>query len=473
MFTLPRLAVAPALGRTASSALAASLSTAAAARAGPAVKVDRKKEIQAAKGRNVVLVDAARTPFVMAGTDFKPLWSHDLLRKAFKGLLAKTQLDTEHLDYVIAGNVLQEVKTSNVAREAALGAGIPDSVPAHTVTMACISSNQALTTGASMIASGQIDSMIFGGTEVMSDVPIRFSRPLRRLMLDAQKVRSPQGWINLLKRFRPSMLAPELPAVAEFSTNEVMGHSADRLAAAFDISREAQDDFALRSHMNALEAGKAGKLSDIVPVYVPGKKEPVVADNGVRITPREKLASLNPAFVKPHGTVTAGNASFLTDGASAGLIMSEDKALELGYKPLAYIREYEYVAQDPKDELLLGPAYVTPKVLAKAGLTLDDISVFEYHEAFAGQLLANIAALESEWFCKNKLGLDAAFGSIDMDKLNNWGGSLSIGHPFAATSTRLTYHAAKRLQDADTKYALTAACAAGGLGSGNVIERYE
>ena len=438
------------------------------------VKVDRKREQQAANGKNVVLVEGARTPFLMAGTDYKNMWSHDLLRFAYQGLVSKSGIDPNEIDYVVAGNVLQEVKTSNVAREAALGAGLPLDIAAHTVTMACISSNQAISSVAAKIALGEIDVGIGSGVEIMSDVPIRVSRPLRRLLLESQKAKKPADFLALLKRFRPGMLAPELPAIAEFSTNEVMGHSADRLAAAFNISRKDQDEFALRSHTKAKEATEAGKLSDIVPVYIPGVKDAITKDNGIRITPPEKLASLNAAFVKPHGTVTAGNASFLSDGASATLLMSEDKALELGLEPLAYLRSSVYVAQDPKDELLLGPAYSTPKVLAKEGLTLDDISVFEVHEAFAGQVLANLAALDSDEFCRSKLGLDGKVGAVDMDKLNLWGGSLSIAHPFGATGSRLHYHAAKRLREgADSKYALITACAAGGLGTASIVERYE
>merc|ERR1711990_190941 len=299
-----------------------------------------------------------------------------------------------------------EVKTSNIAREAALSAGIPEKAPCHTVTLACISSNVAITTGMGMIATGAADVVVCGGVEFMSDVPIRFSRKMRGLMMSMPKAKTTQKKLSTVAQMlKPKVLFNvELPAVAELSTNETMGHSADRLAAAFNVSRLEQDEFALRSHTLAKKAQDEGKLSDVIPVKIPGKPSIIDKDNGIKVAPPEKLASLKPAFVKPHGTVTAANASFLTDGASACLVMSEQKALALGYKPLAYLRGYVYVSQDPKDQLLLGPAYATPKLLDRAKLTLGDIAVFEFHEAFAGQILANLAALDSDNFCQAEMG---------------------------------------------------------------------
>merc|ERR1712127_201100 len=219
-------------------------------------------------------------------------------------------------------------------------------------------------------------------------------------------------------------------------------------------------------------ATKAGYLSDVITVNVPGKKAPVSHDLGVRVAPMEKLAKLKAAFIKPHGTITAANASYLTDGASACLIMTEEKAKELGLKPKAYLRNWAYVSQDPKDQLLLGPAYAIPNVLGKAGLNLKDIDVWEVHEAFAGQILANLKALDSDSFCKNYIGLSEKFGAPTMDKFNLWGGSLSIGHPFGATGVRLAIHAANRLIKEDGQYACIAACAAGGQGVGMIVERH-
>jgi len=434
------------------------------AQAAPAT-ADRKK--------NLVLVDGARTPFQMSSTNYKELMPHDLQREAFIGLLRKTGVDPNVVQYICSGTVIQEVKTSNVAREAGLGAGFSDRIPAHTVAMACISSNASITTCLGMMSQGVYDTCVAGGVETMSDVPIRHSRKMRQWMLASQKMKKPPQMLKHIMKIRPGWLAPELPGIAEFSTNEIMGHSADRLAATFAVSRAEQDEFAMRSHANAKAAQEAGNLSDVVPLMVNKKVGIVDKDNGIRPATPEQMAKLKAAFVKPHGTVTAANASYLTDGASACLIMTEDKALAMGLQPKAYFREYVYVSQDPKDQLLLGPAYATPKVLDMAGLKLSDISVFEYHEAFAGQLLANMKALESDYFCKEHMGRSSGkVGSIPVEKLNNWGGSLSIGHPFGATGVRLAMHTAHRLIKEDGQFGLIAACAAGGQGVGMILERY-
>jgi len=306
----------------------------------------------------------------------------------------------------------------------------------------------------------------------MSDVPIRWSRPIRKRMLASRKVKSAMGYLGLLKGIKLNDLAPEAPGVAEFSTNEVMGYSSDRLATAFDISRREQDEFAIRSHTLAEKATKEGLLSDLLPMKVPGKDKYLTSDTGIRVGTIEKLSELKPAFVKPYGSITAASASYLTDGGSAALIMTEEKAKELGLTPKAYLRDFVYVSQDPKDQLLLGPAYATPKLLDKVGLAIKDIDVWEFHEAFASQILANLAAMNSDYFCKTFMGRSGKFGEIPMDKFNLWGGSLSIGHPFGATGVRLLTTAANRLEKEGGKYALVAACAAGGQGTAMLLEKY-
>ena len=422
--------------------------------------------------KNVVLVDGIRTPFLMSGTDYNNIMAHDLQRHALLSLVKRTGIPQNIIEYIVIGTVIQEVKTSNIAREASLGAGFSLSTPAHTVTQACISANQAITTAFGQLATGQIDIAVAGGVEFLSDVPIRFNRSMRKLMLTANKAKTPIQKLSLLMKFRPGFLAPELPGVAEFSTGETMGHSGDRLAAAFNVTRAEQDSYALRSHTLAEKATNEGLLSDMAPITVPGKDVPIKKDNGIRVSSLEQMAKLKPAFVKPHGTVTAANASFLTDGASACLLMTEEKALSLGLKPKAYLRSYVYTSQDPKDQLLLGPTYSTAKIMDKTGLTLKDIDVFEFHEAFAGQILANFKAMDSDWFAQNYLNRQTKIGVPSIEKFNNWGGSLSIGHPFGATGVRLVTTAANRLIKENGQYALVAACAAGGLGHGMIVERY-
>ncbi|XP_038133465.1 trifunctional enzyme subunit beta, mitochondrial [Cyprinodon tularosa] len=421
--------------------------------------------------KNIVLVEGVRTPFLMSGTTYADLMPHDLARAALQGLLNRTGIPKDAVDYLIYGTVIQEVKTSNVAREAALGAGFSDKIPSHTVTMACISSNQAMTSAVGLIAAGQCDAVVAGGVEFMSDVPIRHSRKMRKTMLSLNKAKTIGQRLSLLGSIRLAHLSPELPAVAEFSTAETMGHSADRLAAAFGVSRVEQDEFALRSHSLAKKAQDNGLLEDVISFKVPGR-DIVSKDNGIRPSSMEQMARLKPAFVKPHGTVTAANSSFLTDGASAVLIMSEEKALAMGFKPKAYLRDFVYVSQDPKDQLLLGPTYATPKVLERAGLSLSDIDVFEYHEAFAGQIMANLKAMDSDWFAQTYMGRKSKVGTPPMEKFNLWGGSLSLGHPFGATGCRLVTTVAHRLKKEGGQYGLVAACAAGGQGHAMVIEAY-
>jgi acetyl-CoA acyltransferase len=426
-----------------------------------------------ANGRSVVLVDGCRLPFQRSGTRYTDLMAYDMGRMVLKGLLTRTGLDPAAIDRVIMGCVIQDVETSNVAREAALGASIPNHVPAFTVTMACISSNQAITTGAELIQSGQADIVIAGGTETLSDPPIRVKRSVRKRLFESRKARSAQDYLQLLKGLSPSDLLPESPSIAEYSTGEVMGESADKLAAMFGVSRTAQDEYALLSQKRAAAARDDGRLDkELVPATTPPDFDPIATDNTIRDdSTLEKLSQLSPVFVKPYGTVTAGNSSPLTDGASATLLMSADKAKETDYTPKARLSHYTYVAQDPGDELLLGPAYAIPQVLDAAGLTLDDIDVFELHEAFAGQVLAVLAALDSASFAEDHLNRAAPIGQIPMDKLNTRGGSISLGHPFGATGARIVTTAANRLHEEDGKLALVAACAAGGQGHALLLER--
>lgn len=421
-----------------------------------------------------VFVDGGRTPFLKAQTDFRKLSAFDLGRLAVSGLMNRTKLDGELVDYIWYGNVIQDINTSNVAREVALASGLPDSIPSTTVSMACISSNVALTSAQNAITAGQIRCAIVGGVEVMSDIPIRFRKPFRQKLLETQKYRKLTDWLKFFKGLRPSHLLPEIPSISEFSTGETMGQSCDKMCAKYRVSREEQDAYALRSHLRADRAVDDHVLErEIFPVSLENGETLITRDNGIRgDSTKEKLSSLRPAFMRPHGTVTAGNASFLTDGASTGLVMEKEFALQNGYEPKAYLRSYSYVAQRPDDELLIGPAKAVPEVLDEMNLSIDDIDVFEFHEAFAGQMVTVLKALASNDFAQNRLNRKKPVGMIPMDKLNIHGGSLSIGHPFAATGIRLVTTAANRLADENGRYALIAACAAGGQGHAMIIERF-
>jgi acetyl-CoA acyltransferase len=424
-------------------------------------------------GRPVVVVDGCRTPFLRSGTGFGDLMSYELGARAVAGLLVRANLDGERIDRLVMGTVIQEARTSNIAREIGLASGLPQSVPAFTVTAACTSANVAIETAVEMIAVGAADVVLAGGAETLSDVPIRFSKAVRQRLIASQKAKGPGDYVKLLSGLKPADIAPDTPAIAEFSTGQTMGESAERLAKRFHISREAQDLFSLSSHQRAAAATAEGKLADqIIPTPTPPDFKPQMADNGVRgDSTIEKLASLSPVYDRRFGTVTAGNASFLTDGAAVCLLMSEEAARAQGREPLAQIVASTIVALDPQEELLLGPALAIPRLLDAAGITLADVGVVELHEAFAAQVLACLEAMRDAEFCKTRMGRDGAVGEIDPARLNAWGGSLSIGHPFGATGARLVITAARRMQAENAKWGLVAACAAGALGHAMLLKR--
>lgn len=424
--------------------------------------------------RRVAVIDGARTPFLKSFTDYNNLMGHDLFRHAMLETIERAKIPKETVQYVIAGIVTHESKTSNVAREAILTSGLnPKHVPAHTTTLACISANQAICTGSDMIAQGHVDTVVAGGVEFLSDPPLKLPRPGRQWLMQLNKARSLGQRVGMLGKWKPALMVPEPPAVAEFTTGETMGQSCEKLNAMFKVTRKEQDEFAHRSHQLGDKATKSGLLSDVSPIKVGSKT--VSIDNGIRAAPIESLAKLKPAFVKPHGTITAANSTFLTDGAAATLLMSEEKAKKMGLSTQILVKDYTFVAIDPLHHLLLGPAHATHKLLKRNNLKLKDIDVFEYHEAFAGQLLCNLKAMDSDWYTEKMMGESSSnkVGSIPMEKLNTWGGSVSIGHPFGATGSRLVNMAANRLKKEGGKYALIAACAGGGHGHAMIIERVD
>ena len=423
--------------------------------------------------QKVVIIEGCRTPFLRSGTDYMDLMSYQLGGFAIKGLLNKTGLNPKIVNSVIMGNVISNVKTPNVAREAALAAGVPNTTPCRTVSQACISANRAISDGCQEIMTGQADIIIAGGIDHTSDTPIQFPRKMRKKLFYAQKLKTIGDNLKFITSLRFSDFKPEQPAVAEYSTDRVMGLDCDIMAARFEVSRKEQDKFAVRSHQLAAKAHEAGHLpKEMVEVNIPPKFKSINKDNGVRgDSTIEKVARLRPAFDRKFGTLTAANSSFLTDGAAAVLIMSEAKAKELGYAPKAEVVDFVFTGQSLDDELLLGPAYATSKLLKRQNMTLDDLDVIEFHEAFAGQILSNLSALQSDDFAKNNLGRDRAVGKVPMEKFNLWGGSLSIGHPFGATGGRLVTTTANRLIAEKGTYGLLAACAAGAHGHAMLLKR--
>ena len=427
-------------------------------------------------GRRVALVAGCRTPFAKAGTALKDMTAVDLARYAARELLVRTEVDPAEVDQVIFGQVIPSVLVPNVAREVSLLPQFPRTIPAFSLNRACASAVQAIGDAADQIALGHADVILAGGTESLSDVPILHSRRFAAILVEASKARSLGQRIGVLAKTRFKDLVPVTPAIAEPSTGQTMGQSAEKMAKENCITRAAQDEVALKSHLRAAAGTADGRLTaEIAPVFVAPKYEDVLAsDNGIRgDTSLDALAKLKPVFDRKYGTVTAGNSSPLTDGAAAVLLMAEEKAQALGYPALAYVRSYAVAAVDPGEQLLMGPAFAVPVALERAGIAWKDLGLIEMHEAFASQVCSNIQAFESATFAKEKLGRSApvAQGGVDWEILNVMGGSLAIGHPFGATGARLATTLANEMVRRDVQFGLISVCAQGGMGYAMVLER--
>lgn len=431
-----------------------------------------KKPPTPTAGREAVLVDAARTPFCKSNGAYAEQMSWELGRAAIAGLLAKTGLDPKVVDLVIMGTVVQDPRTSNLAREAMLGAGMPSTVPAFTTTLACISANVAATTAADQIQLGRIDVAIAGGAESLSDPPIRLSKNLRQALVKSQKAKGAKGYLDIVKELSPEDLIPDVPSAAEFSTGLTMGQSCERFAKRVGVTRKESDEFAARSHVLAARAWKEGRYVDeVVAVPLPPKMDLVKEDDGPRgDSTAESLAALRPAFDKEFGLITAGSSSFLTDGGSAVLLVAKERCEALGLTAKAIVKDYVYAGGDPLEELLAGPALAVPLLLERSGLQARDVGVWEIHEAFASQVVANLRLMADKKFLEERVGVRMAPIDIPLDRINPWGGSLSIGHPFGATGGRLLSTAARRLQTTGERYAVVTGCAAGGHGSAILLE---
>ena len=423
-------------------------------------------------GRRVAIVAGLRTPFARSGTTLKSLSAIDLGKRCVTELIQRSEIDPALVEAIIYGTVVQSVVAPNIAREVSLLPMLPRGVQAFTVGRACASANQAITDAADQIALGHAHVIIAGGAESLSNVPILHSRGMSDALVGASKAKSFGGRVKALARVRPRDLVPITPAIAEPSTGESMGESAEKMAKINGIPREEQDQFALRSHRLAHAGTLDGRLTaEIAPVFVPPSFEAMASDNGIRAdSTMDALSALKPVFDRKYGSVTAGNASPLTDGASAVLLMSEERAKSLGFEPMAYIRSYSYAALDPGEQLLMGPVLAAPVALQRAGLSLDDMDLIEMHEAFAAQVLCNLKGFVSqEW--AERAGYSRPVGEVDRAKLNVMGGSLSIGHPFGATGGRILTTLCNELARRGGQFGLMTVCAAGGMGHAMVVER--
>jgi acetyl-CoA acyltransferase len=424
--------------------------------------------------RRVAIVAGCRTPFARSGGVYRDLSAVDLGTTAVRELLERTEVDPASVDMVVMGQVVPSVKAPNLAREVTLRVPLPRTVPAHTVNRACASANEAIAAVTSSILVGHAQVGVAGGAESLSDVPVLHSRRMARALVDAQKARSLGARLAILARLRPRDLVPQAPAIAEPSTGLTMGQSAEKMAQENGITREEQDRIALASHRNAARAIEEGRLApETCTVYVPPSFQTAVdADNLIRRdTSMEALAALPPAFDRRYGSVTAGNASALTDGAAAVLLMSEERARSEGREPLAFVKSWAVAAVDPGGQLLMGPGLAIPAALERAGLQLSDMELLEMHEAFAAQVASNIQALESAAWAREKLGRSSAVGRVDRERLNVNGGSIALGHPFGATGARITTTLANEMARRNAKFGLLSVCAQGGMGFAMVLER--
>jgi len=424
-------------------------------------------------GRRVAIVAGVRTPFAKSGTILKDVPAVQLARYAAKELLYRTEIDGREIDQVIMGQVVPSVLVPNVAREVSLLPQLPPGVPAYSLNRACASAAQAITNAADQIAMSHADTILAGGVESLSDIPILHSRRFSQILVEVGRAKTVGGRLAAFGRLRPRDLVPVTPAIAEPSTGESMGQSAEKMAKENGITREDQDRIAAMSHHRAAAGTADGRLtSEIVP-WFGGAGMDIVAtsDNGIRPdTSVEALAQLKPVFDRRYGSVTAGNSSPLTDGAAVVLLMAEEKAHALGYEPLAFLRSYAATAVDPGWQLLMGPALAVPKALERAGIAWPELGLVEIHEAFAAQVLSNVQAWASQAWA-DRLGLPGPVGEVDWAKTNVMGGSIAIGHPFGATGARLVTTLANEMRRRDVQFGLVSICAQGGMGYAMVLER--
>jgi acetyl-CoA acyltransferase len=425
-------------------------------------------------GRRVAIVAGLRTPFAKSGTVYRDLTALGLGTAAVTELLQRTGLRGDQIDQLVYGAVVADVTAPNIAREIVLGTGLPRSVDAYSVSRACATSTQAIVNGTQAILHGDADIVIAGGADSLSKPPIQYDDAVVSALMAANSAKDLPSKLKAFTGLRPKDLAPKAPELADKSSGLTMGDAAEKMARENGISREDQDAYAFHSHRKATEAWEKGIYDDeVMALPVPPKYSNTVAHDTIprADTTIEKLASLRPVFDRKYGSVTAGNSSPLTDGASAVVLMEAATAEALGLVARAFIRSWAFAALDPSWQMLMGPSFATPIALDRAGMTLADIDIVDMHEAFAAQMLSNIRAFASAEWAKQHLGRDEAIGEIDEDALNPYGGSISLGHPFAATGARQALTMANELVRRDKGTALITQCAAGGLGAALILER--
>ena len=422
--------------------------------------------------RRVAIIGGNRIPFVRSNTSYSHASNMEMLSATLQGLVNRFGLSGQRLGEVAAGAVMKHSRDFNLAREATLNSGLSLQTPAYDVQQACGTGLEAAILVGNKIALGQIESGIAAGTDTASDAPIALNEKYRHMILSLNRAKTFGQRIKVLASIRPSFMLPLLPANAEPRTGLSMGQHCELMVKHWGISRADQDELTYNSHQNLMAAYECGLFDDLIQPF-----KGVERDGIMRDTPLAKLAKLKPAYDPVNGTLTAANSTTLTDGAAAVLMGSEEWAQQNNLPVQAYLTSSEVAAVDffsqgeNSEGLLMAPAYAVPRLLARAGLTLQDFDYYEIHEAFAAQALCTIKAWEDAAFCKDKLGLDAPLGSIDRSKLNVNGSSVATGHPFAATGPRIISTLSKLLEKRGSGRGLISICAAGGQGVTAILER--
>ncbi|NMT64748.1 acetyl-CoA C-acetyltransferase [Marinobacter orientalis] len=420
--------------------------------------------------RRVAIIGGNRVPFARSNTAYSKVSNQELLTAALRGLVDRFGLQGQRMGEVVAGAVIKHSRDFNLTRESALSSGLAPETPAYDIQQACGTGLEAAILVANKIALGQIECGIAGGADTTSDAPIGVGEGLREILLDLNRAKTIGERLKILSSFRPGYLKPETPQNGEPRTGLSMGGHCQITAHEWSIPRVEQDKLAYESHQKLAAAYEEGFFRDLMTPLAGLEKDNILRPD----TTLEKLATLKPVFDREKGTMTAANSTALTDGASCVLLASEEWARANNMEVKAYLTFSEVAAVDfvdKKEGLLMAPAYAVPRMLEKAGLTLQDFDFYEIHEAFAAQVLSTLKAWQDPDFCKERLGLDKPLGSIDRDKLNIKGSSLATGHPFAATGGRIVATLAKLLEQKGSGRGLISICAAGGQGVTAILER--
>jgi acetyl-CoA acyltransferase len=421
-----------------------------------------------------VIIEGARSPFVRSFGVLGDCDALELYSRTIDGLIRKTDAPVEAYEEIICGVVTPQVKNTNVARDTILNLGLPHHIHGYTLNRMCTSSLETIGNAVKNVMTGHARMILAGGVDVLSDVPITYTKDARKSLLRLNKAKTTGEKASAMGSFIPKALAPKAPGITEPLTGMTMGEHAEVMAKLNGISRRDQDAFSVLSHQRAAAAQESGIFrKEIIPVWPsPGFTSCIDKDNIIRPdSSMESLGQLRPAFDRKYGTITAGNASSLTDGAAAVIIADEAHAKSLGLKPKAKIRDVVFVGVNPYEQLLIGPALTIPMILMRNKLGITDIDLFEIHEAFAAQVLSCLRSMESADFCSRHLGLSSAFGAIPEDKINVNGGAIAIGHPFGATGARLVLSMTNELEKRSAKFGVIAICAAGGMSGAMLIER--